>query len=189
MKESFILHTDVWPAVKQLTLEQRGALFSALICYQLGEPRPKMDIQTEMAFLFMSAQMDRDNEKYEQVSAKRRDAANARWSKQKMQVHDLHYDTDTVTDTDTDNESDTDAPVALPPLSPRDEASLRDVAGDRADTLIEDVRTYYLTHPEKTFPGWPLALAQFDRNQRRWGRANEPKNIDEIMAMAFKGVD
>ena len=201
-KEAFIIHTDTWPAIKSLDRGQRGDLFTALICHQLEEDLPKMDVQTQMAYMFMAAQMDRDNQKYEAITEKRRQAANARWQKnteqsmQKMQMHNLHYDTDTVTDTDTDTDTerdtDTDAPVALPDLSLRDEKSLRSVAGDRADGLIEDVRAYYTSHPEKTFPGWPIALAQFDRNQKRWGGGRQPKRektTEELVAEIFKDME
>lgn len=198
-KEAFIIHTDTWPAIKSLDRGQRGDLFTALICHQLEEELPKMDVQTQMAYMFMAAQMDRDNQKYEAITEKRRQAANARWQKnteqsiQKMQKHNLHYDTDTETvtdtdtDTDTERDTDTDAPVALPDLSLRDEESLRSVAGDRADGLIEDVRAYYTTHPEKPFPGWPIALAQFDRNQKRWDKPkrSKPKSIEELAAEVF----
>ena len=187
-KEAFIIHTDTWPAIKSLNREQRGDLFTALMCHQLGEEIPKMDVQTQMAFMFMSAQMDRDNQKYETITEKRRQAANARWqrnaehNKHNMQMHNLHYDTvtdtdtDTVTDTDTERDTDTEARAPLPPLSLKDEGDLRQIVGDRADGLIADVRTYYEAHPEKTFPGWPIALAQFDRNQRRWGTAQKKQN-------------
>lgn len=188
-----IIHTDTWNILKGLEDVQLGRLFGALMKYQREEDLPKMDNVTKMAFDFMAAQVDRDNEKYERTVEKRRAAANARWGKQtgNMQMHNLqcHTDTDTVTDTVTD--TDTERYVSLPSLSPRDEASLREVAGERADALIEDVRAYYMAHPEKPFPGWPIALAQFDRNQKRWGRgaAKPQKSFEEIAAEAFKGVD
>lgn len=68
---------------------------------------------------------------------------------------------------------------------------MRSVAGDRADGLIEDVRAYYTSHPEKSFPGWPIALAQFDRNQRRWNKAGpkKAKSLEELAAEAFAGME
>lgn len=192
-KETLIIHTDTWSILKGLNDEQLGKLFGALMKYQREEDLPKMDNVTKMAFDFMAAQVDRDNEKYERTVEKRRAAANARWAKQSdsMHMHNLQCHTDTVTVTDTDTVTDTERYVSLPSLSPRDEASLRQVAGDRADALIEDVQRYYSTHPDKRFPGWPVALAQFDSNQRRWGRGNAKpqKSIDEIAAEAFKDME
>lgn len=195
-KESFILHTNMWPSVQKLTREQRGDLFSAIMCYQLGEELPKMDPIAEMAFSFIAAQMDRDNEKYERIVEKRRAAgkkgADARWDGkngkcQQVIANDGHNDNDNVNDNVNDNENERDKSLygaALPPLSPGDETLLRKNAGDeRADALIGDVRNYYTAHPEKHFPGWPIALAQFDANQKRWGTAGrkKQKSIDEII--------
>lgn len=196
-KEAFIIHTDTWPAIKTLSAEQKGTLFEALICHQIGEPEPKMDVQTQMAFMFMAAQMDRDNEKYEKVSEKRRDAANARWSKQKMQMHNLHYDTDTetVTDTDTDTETDTDtdteAPVALPDLSLQERQLLDQEFGQgRVDELIDEVNLWAINHGQM-IKNLPAMVRQFAKNQQRWGGrpARREKTIEEIAAEVFKDME
>ena len=192
-KETLIIHTDTWNILKGLEPEQLGRLFWALMAHQREESLPKMDNVTKMAFDFMAAQVDRDNDKYEKAVERRRAAgragAAARWQthanasegKQTDAINGL-TDTDTVTDTERYVSL-----AALPPLSPRDEASLREVAGDRADDLIADVRTYYETHKEKPFPGWPIALAQFDRNQKRWDKPkrSKPKSIEELAAEVF----
>ena len=190
-KETFIVHTDTWDSLKDLELEQLGALFKALMLNQLGEELPSMDKVTKMAYNFMAAQIDRDNERYADIVEKRKAAANARWKKNNnnMQMHDLHShtdtDTDTVTDTVTDTDRDKSLWAALPPLSPGDEALLRRSSGDeRADALIGDVRNYYTAHPEKRFPGWPIALAQFDANQKRWGTANKPRQKTDAEIIA-----
>ena len=56
--------------------------------------------------------------------------------------------------------------------------------GEKADQLIEDVRNYYTAHPEKHFPGWPIALTQFDANQKRWGTANKPRQKTDAEIIA-----
>lgn len=190
-KETLIIHTDAWNILKGLEDNQLGRLFAALMRYQREEDIPKMDNVTKMAFDFMAAQVDRDNDKYERTVEKRRAAANARWGKQKgdMHMHNLQCHTDTDTETVTDAVTDTERYVSLASLSPQAEAELREIYGDRADGLIADVQAHYSAHPEKQFPGWAVAVAQFDRNQARWGRAQAPKNEADIMAMAFKGVD
>jgi len=190
-KETLIIHTDAWDILKDLELDQLGKLFSALMKYQRGEELPKMDKVTKMAFDFMAAQVDRDNEKYEKAIERRREAgrrgAEARWQTHKSHAINSHTDTDTVTDTVTD--TDTERYVSLASLSAAEGEELRLIYGERADQLIADVDNYYTTHPEKAFPGWGTAVAQFDRNQKRWGRASTPKNIDDIMAMAFGGTE
>lgn len=191
MKDSFILHTDAWDNIKDLSNEQLGLLLKALMLNQRGEQLPEMDQVTRMAYKFISAQITRDNEKYDKAVERRREAgkrgAEARWQTHKSHAIDSHTDTETDTDTVTVTDTDTERYVslaALPPLSPGDEALLRKTSGDeRADALIGDVRNYYTAHPEKHFPGWPIALAQFDANQKRWGTAGrkKQKSIDEII--------
>lgn len=111
MKESFILHTDAWQAIEKLDLEQRGQLLTALYSYQMGKEPPEMDPVTEMAFTFMAGQLDRDNDKYDQIVEKRKAAAASRWAdanaskSRTSNAHACH--TDTVTDTGTVNGTDT----------------------------------------------------------------------------------
>lgn len=115
-KESFILHTDAWDILKDFSDEQCGRLLKALLCYQREEEIPAMDVATKVAFSFMAAQMDRDNERYDQMVEKRR-AAGKRSAEARQQVSASvntsqqvltsvnHTDTDTVTDTDTDTDT------------------------------------------------------------------------------------
>lgn len=83
MKESFIIHTNDWKMVQKLTVEQRGVLFTALMCFQTGEGLPEMDAVTDMAFGFMSSQLERDNKKYADIvdarTAAGKKGAEARW--------------------------------------------------------------------------------------------------------------
>ena len=113
MKDSFILHTDAWAAIRKLTMEQRGMLLSAIMQRQIGEETDELDMATEIAFSFIMAQIDRDNEKYSQMVEKRKAAANQRWQKgqENMQVHASASTCSTrnahacLTDTDTDTDT------------------------------------------------------------------------------------
>lgn len=189
-KETIIIHTADYESISDLEDEQLGKLFRSLLLSQRGEAVPKMDKQTKMAYNFMVAQIERDNEKYNSIVEKRRAAAQKRWNKgDNMQMHDLHShsvsDSDSVSDSVSDSDRDKSLWAALPPLSPGDEALLRRNTGDeRADALIGDVRNYYTAHPEKRFPGWPIALAQFDANQKRWGTANKPRQKTDAEIIA-----
>lgn len=51
---------------------------------------------------------------------------------------------------------------------------LAQIFGDNTDQLLEDVRMYYESHPEKAFPGWKQAAIQFNANQRRWAKPKKP---------------
>lgn len=181
--------------MKQLNIEQRGLLFTALMCYQTGEPQPQLDIQTQMAFMFMASQMDRDNQKYDQVSAKRRNAANARWSKQKMQKHNLHYDTetdtdsDTDTDTDTDNETDTEGQIGPDGLSLKVRQALDQEFGrERVTELIDEVNLWAINNG-KDVPDLAAMVRTFAKNQKRWGGGRKPAKMEMTLDEIFKGID
>lgn len=73
-KESFILHTNMMPAIKLLSMEQRGLLLTAIFCSQTGDDVPDLDAVTAMAFAFVENQLQRDNEKYNEILEKRRAA-------------------------------------------------------------------------------------------------------------------
>ena len=74
MKSSFLLYTEYLENIELLTLEQRGILLTALMYYHSGIELPEMDGVTRMAFGFIKSQMDRDQEKYEDVCQKRSEA-------------------------------------------------------------------------------------------------------------------
>ena len=187
-KETLIIHTDAWEILKGLTVEQLGGLFTALMKYQREEPLPKLDNVTNMAFNFMAAQVDRDNDKYEKVAEKRRAAANARWHKgNNMQMHNLQCHTDTDTDTDTVTDTDTERYIslpALPALSPEEKVIIFQEYPEDAERLMDEVRVYYTNHRDKPFPGWTDAVRTFSHNQRRWGKTavrGETKSMREIL--------
>lgn len=74
MKNTFILYTDWFKQIEILSMEQRGVLFTALMCYQRGDALPSMDGVVNMAFSFICADMERNNAKYEAICEKRRAA-------------------------------------------------------------------------------------------------------------------
>lgn len=74
MKNSFVLYTEYFEHFSLLTLEQQGLLINAIFKYQLGQELPEMDSCLKMAFSFIKAQLDRDNEKYDQICKKRSEA-------------------------------------------------------------------------------------------------------------------
>lgn len=55
-------------------MEQRGELFTAILCYAAGEELPELDAVTDMALSFISSQLDRDREKWESIREKRVEA-------------------------------------------------------------------------------------------------------------------
>lgn len=71
---SFVLYTDYIDQVELLSMEQRGCLLSAIMCYAADKELPEMDGMVTMAFSFIRKQIDRDNEKYQEKVEKCREA-------------------------------------------------------------------------------------------------------------------
>ena len=182
-KETFVIHTADLENIEDLTLEELGTLFLALMRNQRGEELPEMNKSTVMAFRFMSAQIERDNEKYEAIVEKRRAAAQKRWNKDdNMQMHNLQShsvsDSDSVSDSVSDSDSERYISVslaALPSLSPDEGIKIHQEYPEDAERLIEEVRLYYTNHRDKPFPGWFEAVKTFSHNQRRWGKTSAPR--------------
>ena len=68
-----------------LTLEQRGLLLTAIFAHASSAELPEMDAATKMAYAFISAQMARDAQKWEDTRKKRQAAAKERWEKEPSQ--------------------------------------------------------------------------------------------------------
>lgn len=73
-RKSFLLYTEYFRQIKKLNIEQRGILLTAIMNFQSGEELPEMDPLTDMCFGFISDDMQRNNEKYEETVEKRREA-------------------------------------------------------------------------------------------------------------------
>ena len=77
MKTSFVLYTEYLKHMKLLTMEQRGVLFTAIMAYEGEAEMPEMDGIVEMAFSFIKVQLERDEERYAEISKKRSEARRA----------------------------------------------------------------------------------------------------------------
>lgn len=67
MKDGFVIYTKYEEQIKMLTDTQAGILLRAMIAHQKGEPLPKMDGLTAMAFTFIRQQNDEDGKRYEEI--------------------------------------------------------------------------------------------------------------------------
>ena len=100
-KNSFVLYTEYLKHIQKMSMEQRGELFTAILCYAAGDPLPELDAAPDMAFSFIKERMDRDTEKYEETIDRRKEAGRkgglAKASNAKQEIANLAvYDTDTV---------------------------------------------------------------------------------------------
>lgn len=113
-KNSFVMYVEYLKHIKKMSMEQRGELFTAILCYAAGESGPELDAATDMAFSFIKDRMDRDNAAYMEKVQKRSEAgklggrpkANGFSEKQKkakkangFSEKQNNPDTDIVTDT------------------------------------------------------------------------------------------
>lgn len=68
------MYTEYLKHVQKMDMEQRGKLFTAILCYAAGKELPELDAASDMAFSFIQDRMDRDNAAYIQKCEKRREA-------------------------------------------------------------------------------------------------------------------
>jgi hypothetical protein len=73
-KSSFVLYTEYLRHIQKMSMEQRGELFTAILCYAAGEPVLDLDAAADMAFSFIRERMDRDSAAYMEKVEKRREA-------------------------------------------------------------------------------------------------------------------
>jgi hypothetical protein len=73
-KDSFILYDNYDEQLAALTDQQVAILFRAIYDYRHNRKLPEMDGAVKMAFSFIRAQIDRDQERYEDICEKRRAA-------------------------------------------------------------------------------------------------------------------
>ena len=163
-KKSIILHTDSAEQWNMLTDDQAGKLIKALLVYsQTGEQIETEDGMLKMAFSFISAQLDRDREKYDEKCAKNKRIADEREKKkiaerekreqEETNVHErartctnvTYTDTDTESDTDTDTDTETDININICADKPRTRARF-------TPPSVEEVAAYCKERENKVDP-------------------------------------
>ena len=73
-KKGFIMYCDILCNIELLNMEQRGVLFTAILCDQSGEELPEMDTSVKIAFSFIKKGIDLNTTKYNAIVEKRREA-------------------------------------------------------------------------------------------------------------------
>lgn len=115
MKKSIIIYADCIAILEELTYEQAGRLFKAVLSYVNEEPVTEIegDPALKMAFVVLRKQIDRDAEKYTAKCEKNREIALAREqrkreARQSTNVHERKRTNTNSTDNDTENDSDSE---------------------------------------------------------------------------------
>lgn len=116
-KNSFVMYTEYLKHIQKMNMEQRGELFTAILCYAAGEELPDLNSVSDMAFSFIKERMDRDNEAYLEKCRKRSEAgklggrptvkANG-FSKKQTKAKKANGFSEKQKNPDTDNEPDYD---------------------------------------------------------------------------------
>lgn len=109
-KKSFVLYTDYLKHIVLLSDQEAGALFKAILIFADTGQRPELPPMAEMAFSFISAQLERDASKWKETCKKRSAAVKKRWEKEKSaggtndtnEYKSILSGSDTVPETDTE---------------------------------------------------------------------------------------
>lgn len=91
MRDSFVMYTANIDQISLLNMEQRGNLFTAIMLYAADKELPQMDGMTQMAFSFIKAQLDRDNQKYQKMIESRRISIHSTTRVETAILHNNHY--------------------------------------------------------------------------------------------------
>jgi hypothetical protein len=136
-KKSFILHVDSLDVLTDLSDEQAGKLFKAMLAFHKGE-EIELDPLTKMAFSFFKNQFIRDNEKYVKTCEARAQAGSkggkqkqqniANASKRKQRVAEV---ADSDNESDSENDSDSKKDVKPSKAKPSDAKEVQDYFYER----------------------------------------------------------
>lgn len=73
-KEGFIIYKSFYEPIKELSLDHKGLLLSAIFEYQINKRVIDLPIECRMAFKFFKNQFDLDEKKYTKICEKRAEA-------------------------------------------------------------------------------------------------------------------
>ena len=111
----FVVYGDIQAVVNELSDEQAGRLFRAMITYFTSGKAPKFDDILKYVWIPIRQQMDRDKEKYEAKCEKNREKIQKYWDKVKKDTNVYNgipmntnaTNTNTNTNTKTNTKTDT----------------------------------------------------------------------------------
>lgn len=77
-----MLYFSMRACLKRLSLEEKGALFEAILDYAEHDIAPDLDEKLMIAWDFVQPQIDRDRDAYQKKCEKARQSAAARWKRE-----------------------------------------------------------------------------------------------------------
>ena len=162
------MYTEYLKHIQKMDMEQRGELFTAILCYAAGEEMPELDAVADMAFSFIQDRMDRDNAAYMEKCEKRREAGRLGGRPKANASDEKQNNPDTDNEPDNDNDTDissNDNRVIAPADKPLCAGKFLLNDGTEYEVSENDVVTY-----QQLYPG--IDVRQELRNIQAWCLSN-----------------
>ena len=161
-----------------MSMEQRGELFTAILCYAAGEPVLDLDAAADMAFSFIRERMDRDSAAYMEKVEKRREAGKLGGRPKANGFSEKQNNPDTVPVTDTVSVFEKESKEKSLRFSPPARQDVADYCKEKgfSDFDVERFVDYYTSN------GWMVGKSKMKdwkaavRNWARAGTAPRPNN-------------
>ena len=177
-KSSFVLYTEYLRHIQKMSMDQRGELFTAILCYAAGESVPELDAAADMAFSFIRERMDRDNAAYMEKVEKRRKAGKLGGRPKANGFSEKQNNPDTVPVTDTVSVFEKESKEKSLRFSPPARQDVADYCKEKgfSDFDVERFVDYYTSN------GWMVGKSKMKdwkaavRNWARAGTAPRPNN-------------
>ena len=161
-----------------MSMDQRGELFTAILCYAAGEFVPELDAAADMAFSFIRERMDRDNAAYMEKVEKRREAGKLGGRPKANGFSEKQNNPDTVPVTDTVPVIEKESKEKSMRFSPPTRQNVAEYCAEKGYSGfdVERFLDYYTSNGwmvgKNKMRDWKAAV----RNWARAGTAPKPKN-------------
>ena len=217
MKDSFIIYTKINEVLKELTDDQKGKLFQAIIDYEMTGEIPAIDdALVKVSFIPVRQDLDVNNEKWEETVKARQEAGrkgglakaskakNSRsktskaknaTNKEKQNVANVAvYDNEYVNDCDYEYDNVNDSNI--PPISPQGEKRKTAVSIIESRNLtkeVEDIVKDWVAYKTERREGYkPRGLNAFitevQKNANEYGEDEVIRVINKSMSSNYQGV-
>ena len=161
-----------------MSMEQRGELFTAILCYAAGEPVLDLDAAADMAFSFIRERMDRDSAAYMEKDEKRRETGKLGGRPKANGFSEKQNNPDTVPVTDTVPVIEKESKEKSMRFSPPTRQNVAEYCAEKGYSGfdVERFLDYYTSNGwmvgKNKMRDWKAAV----RNWARAGTAPKPKN-------------
>lgn len=204
MKKSIIIYADCIAILEELTYEQAGRLFRAILSYINDEPITEIanDPAVNMAFKVIKRQIDRDAEKYALICERRRENINKRWHKEgqdtnhtkggkSIQVNtnvNKSIQTDYNNDTDSENENDTEVTTVTIKSANADNLAPNGALSPQGDAINFDGLVKFFNSMLKKYNSVICQIKDIKGKRRDAVRARSRERGKKSLAIVFENA-